>query len=301
MSCYSSNKPFCFPWHRPSRKFIALIVILAVRFSHDAVGDVLLNMGPNIIGESRADVAVNGWNIEIESWSWGMTRPVAVTAGKRELSPVNAKEISFVKLLDSSSPGVMNALVKGSRIPEVKLLLRQTGNGRMENFLQITLKNALVTSYNIDGSYSTLPNENFTINFTEVTLDYTPYNSAGNPGVKRSFNFNLTAPPVSGGALAAAAVADISVPGSDQLKTLLHATSEDQLQAREEVRSGTHYLAVDLARSGSDQTSQLIAQTSNDLRAWSAGTVIEEVVDATTVRYLIPMDQAQQFLRVSAK
>jgi type VI secretion system secreted protein Hcp len=286
--------------HRLPAIFTSLIMMLTVRFSCGAA-TVLLNMGPTIVGESRADIAAKGFNIDIQSWSWGMTRPVLTNATvKRQLSPVSTKDISFSKYLDSSSPGLMNALTKGTIVSEVKLLLRNTGIDRLETFLQLTLKNAVITSYTIDNS-SERPTESFTINFTEVTLDYTPFNAAGQPGPKKSFTFNLTAPPLSGAPLVAASVAEVSGPGSDELKTLLHATSEDQLQAREEVRSGTHYLAVEVVRSGSDQTSQLIAQTSNDLRVWSAGTVIEEVVDATTVRYLIPMDQAQQFLRVSTQ
>lgn len=303
MSRYSPIQSFRSLWLRPSTTLIALTMILAGRFSREAAGEVLLNMGPTIVGESKSDVATNGFSIEIESWSWGMSRAVTNTSGKRQLSPVNTREISFTKLLDGSTPSLMNALTKGSSIPEVKLLLRRTGPLRQENFLQITLKNALVSSYDLvhSSAGSSIPAENFTLNFTEVILDYTPYSAMGNPGPKKSFSFNLTAAPLTGGALAAASVADVSQPSSNQLKTLLHATSEDQLQVREEIRSGTRYLVVDLARSGNDQNSQLIAQTSSDLRVWSAGTVIEEVVDAATVRYLIPMDQLQQFLRVSPK
>ena len=65
------------------------------------------------------------------------------------------------------------------------------------------------------------------------------------------------------------------------------------------------YLAVEVARSKDSQTLQLVAQVSKDLKSWSAGTVIEEVAqdgpDQQIIRYLIPMDQAQQFLRVSAQ
>jgi hypothetical protein len=58
-------------------------------------------------------------------------------------------------------------------------------------------------------------------------------------------------------------------------------------------------------RAKDSQSAKLVAQTSTDLRNWSQGSVIEEEAsqseDQQVNRYLIPMQKAQQFLRLAAE
>lgn len=121
-----------------------------------------------IPGESQ-DAAHRG-EIDILSFHWGETNSGSSSGGGGGAGKVEKQDLTFVKQVDVSSPGLLRACTVGEHIRNAVLTLR---NGGFE-FLQITLEDVLVTSYNIDGSEggTPAPLEQITLDFAKLDFAY---------------------------------------------------------------------------------------------------------------------------------
>ena len=66
---------------------------------------------------------------------------------------------------------------------EVRLILTKTGKGEGSDiYMEYSLKNAIISSYEVGGSTddTNRPIENITISFVEIEARYTPYDDNGN-------------------------------------------------------------------------------------------------------------------------
>jgi type VI secretion system secreted protein Hcp len=110
----------------------------------------------------------------IQSFSQSLSMPAsagAVGAGRRR-GTVVLEDIKISKLLDKSSPKLMEAAVKGQVIPEVILDIMTAGRNPL---YKITLSNVLVSSFSNSGSCSSQCEimEEVSFNFEKITWEYT--------------------------------------------------------------------------------------------------------------------------------
>lgn len=120
--------------------------------------------------------------IVIESFSWGLLNP----ADDR----VSVQDFLFTSLVDKSSPILMLSCATGKHIDEAVLTGRKAGEKPLE-YLIIKLKDVLVTGFEPGGSAGdVLPAQSFSLNFGEITFDYTVQRPDGSKGetISRSFN-----------------------------------------------------------------------------------------------------------------
>jgi type VI secretion system secreted protein Hcp len=155
-------------------------------------GDLFIKLG-DIKGESKADGHVG--EIEIMSWSWGATQSGSTrgisgsTAGK-----VNVQDLTFTKLVCTSTPNILNAVCVGSAFPLALLTCEKSaGNGKKPvQYLKIKLASAMVSSYSCGGSGGSDTHvETVTINFSAVETTYTPMNPDGTPGAAKPVAYNV--------------------------------------------------------------------------------------------------------------
>ena len=154
--------------------------------------DMFINMGANIKGESRDKVQGPKGDIDVLSWSWGMSQSGTThMGGGGGAGKANFQDLSFTKYADSASNGLMTALAKGSHIPKCVLLVRKAGEGQ-QKYIQITLEEVLVTSVSLGGSGGEDRfTESVTLNFGKVTYDYTQQDSKGGMGATKTFAWNI--------------------------------------------------------------------------------------------------------------
>jgi type VI secretion system secreted protein Hcp len=69
---------------------------------------------------------------------------------------------------------------------------RKAGDRPVE-FLVITLKDVVVTSYSIDATGGSYPQDTFNLGFGQIQFVYTPQNADGRPGTPVTFCFNVKA------------------------------------------------------------------------------------------------------------
>ena len=156
--------------------------------------DMFLNMGAKIKGESRDKVQGPKGDIDILSWSWGMSQSGTThMGGGGGAGKANFQDISLTKYVDKASNGLMTALAKGSHIEKCVLLVRKAGEGQ-QRYIQITMEEVLVSSLSTGGSGGEdRLTENVTLNFAKVKFSYAVQDSKGGVAADADFGWDIAA------------------------------------------------------------------------------------------------------------
>ncbi len=152
--------------------------------------DQFIKIG-DIEGESQD--STHAGEIEVLSWSWGMTQSGTMHSGTGGgAGKVSIQDISITKNVDKATPILMKACSDGTQFPEAKLTVRKAGTTPLE-YLIITMKNVIVTSVSTGGNGGQdLITENSSLNFSEVSVDYQPQAANGSPeGGAISYGWNI--------------------------------------------------------------------------------------------------------------
>jgi type VI secretion system secreted protein Hcp len=112
--------------------------------------------------------------IKIESFSWGESSRIQPSSGqpsgKRQHKP-----LTCTKVLDKSSPKIMEGCSEGTMYNEVKIeLLSSDPTGRLEPYLIITMQDVIISSYSISGSGDAddRPTEEIAFTYQKITWTY---------------------------------------------------------------------------------------------------------------------------------
>jgi len=150
---------------------IALAAVLVSSLAARAASDMFLKID-TIDGESTK--AGHSGQIEIESFSWDVTRTGAAT-------PPTLSEVVIVKQTDKSSPKLMEACATGQPLPQVVLTVRKAGTTQPE-YYKVTLSDCLVSSYQSSGNAGNdRPTESISFNYTQIEFEYLQLDVTGTP------------------------------------------------------------------------------------------------------------------------
>jgi type VI secretion system secreted protein Hcp len=151
--------------------------------------DIFLKVD-GIKGESRD--SKHPGEIDVLSWSWGMTSPPPVGGGGGGTGRVSFRDLSVGKRIDAATPKLMLACASGQHIKSALLTARRGGGGGIE-YLKIKMDVVLVTSVNVgEAAAEGEPTETVTFNFEKVNLDYIGHSDTGTPNPPISFGWDLT-------------------------------------------------------------------------------------------------------------
>jgi type VI secretion system secreted protein Hcp len=144
-------------------------------------------------GESKAKghEGDKGW-IEIQTVQLGASRNISTPVGmssKREASAPSIQEITVTKLMDSTSPLIFQEALVGKG-GKVEIHLVTTHADKLENYLEITLTNAMVSGYHSSSS-GDRPLESISVNFTKIEYKYTPFDDKHAAGTPTSAMYDL--------------------------------------------------------------------------------------------------------------
>jgi type VI secretion system secreted protein Hcp len=117
--------------------------------------------------------------IDVIGWSWGMSAPTSATGERRARAAIH--QLVVRKRTDSASTALMGAVARNDKIKTAVLTARRAGAGQ-QTYLKITLRNAYVTSFEIEGSGGDEGSgtvEQIKIAFERITVDYTPQGPDG--------------------------------------------------------------------------------------------------------------------------
>ncbi|KRP45290.1 MULTISPECIES: Hcp family type VI secretion system effector [Pseudomonas] len=128
--------------------------------------------------------------IVIDSYSFGSSRYVAINDGERQTGVSNISEMSLTKSTDISSPDLFLQSTNGKSLGVATLTVLQTGGSTEDTqpYLIITLSDALLTSYVIEGSKSR-PTERLHLSFTKIKFKYVEFNgNTKNGDVEKTYD-----------------------------------------------------------------------------------------------------------------
>lgn len=147
----------------------------------------------DIEGESQDDKH-KGW-IDIESFSQGISRPIdSQHSGGAYRSSANMSDISIMKMVDKTTPKLSEAICKGTAFPKVNIdFMTSVGDGNRVPYLQIELKNARVTSFQVGAGADSKATESLSLNYEEIKWTYTQYDKAGKSSGKVESTWKLEA------------------------------------------------------------------------------------------------------------
>jgi type VI secretion system secreted protein Hcp len=121
------------------------------------------------------------------AYSWGVSNSGSThVGGGGGVGKANVQDISFTKLTDSTSVGLLTKVTQGVHIPTVVVTAALGGGATME----YELDEVIVTSVSLGGSAASAKSphtENVTLNFARVTWTHTDA-----AGVSTSGNFDAT-------------------------------------------------------------------------------------------------------------
>jgi type VI secretion system secreted protein Hcp len=129
--------------------------------------------------------------IEVLSWSWGMSQTGTALATGQAGGKVAFSDINLMHQFDKASPNLMTFCATGKHIKEATLTIRKAGENPVE-YLIIKMSDVLVTSVQVSGS-DEVPTESFSLQFAKVDLEYKPQNPDGSLDVGLHFKYDLKA------------------------------------------------------------------------------------------------------------
>jgi type VI secretion system secreted protein Hcp len=131
--------------------------------------------------------------IEILSWSWGVTNPAKVTgsgsgggAGKASFH-----DLSFTHKIDKASPLLLKGCATGQHLKEATITHRKAGKGQQE-FLIIKMNDVLITAVADDDTKES-GLETVSMVFAKVDLEYRPQKADGSLDAGIHFKYDIKA------------------------------------------------------------------------------------------------------------
>jgi len=144
--------------------------------------------------DGEAKDKAHGKEIDILSWSWGMSNSgSAHQGGGAGSGKVNVQDLSVTKYIDSSSAPLMLSCCNGAHFDTAVLTVRKAGEKPVE-YVTIQLQEVLITSVETGGSGGQdRLTESVTLNFAKVKMEYLPQEAKGGKGTMIPFSWNIAA------------------------------------------------------------------------------------------------------------
>jgi type VI secretion system secreted protein Hcp len=135
----------------------------------------------DITGESKD--ATHPDEIEVLSWSWGLTQSATFGAGGGGGGVhMNVQDLSFSANISKATTALAKKCANGTHIPEGTLTIRKAGEDPQE-FLVFTLEKIIVSSYQTGGaSEQAQMIESFSLNIAKVKMEYKTQQDDGTLG-----------------------------------------------------------------------------------------------------------------------
>ena len=153
--------------------------------------DIFARIG-DIKGESRD--AKHKDEIEVLSWSWGVSHTGSVThgGGGGAGKPI-FQDFTFTHHIDKASPLLMKSCATGAHIPEATITVRKAGKGQ-QDFLIITMTDVLITGVALGAASDELGfGENVTLQTAKVDLEYKAQKPDGSLDAGLHFKYDIKA------------------------------------------------------------------------------------------------------------
>lgn len=132
----------------------------------------------------EGESAIKGFEkkIQILDYSWGASQSATGHMGTGSGSgKANVQDIQFSKLLDKTTPILLQNLLQGKHYKKIILTLRKVTGATQMPFVIFTMEDAMMTSYSTGAGMNSddQVREHLSINFARIRMEYTLQDSKG--------------------------------------------------------------------------------------------------------------------------
>jgi type VI secretion system secreted protein Hcp len=128
--------------------------------------------------------------IELLSWSWGLTNAAYTTGGGSGKGKAQPGDFTIVKRTDKASPIIAKYCASGKHFADAVLSSAKSGDGQ-KDFLKVTFKEVFIVSYQVGGSSGADLTESITMSYADVEIGYKPQDDKGGLGGEVKFGWNV--------------------------------------------------------------------------------------------------------------
>jgi len=135
--------------------------------------------------------------IEVLSFSWGVTNPANFKAGGGGGAGAGAgagkatfTDLSFLHAIDKASPNLLKACATGAHLKEATITHRKAGKGQQE-YLIIKMDDVIITGVALADSSGVAGSETVSMAFAKVDLEYKPQKPDGSLDAGIHFKFDI--------------------------------------------------------------------------------------------------------------
>src|SRR5262245_48818749 len=131
--------------------------------------------------------------IEVLSFSWGVTNPGSISAGGGGSSgKATFQDLTIVHNIDKASPLLLKACATGTHLKEATITHRKAGKGQQE-FLIVKLNDIIITGVTHGGGTGQPASETVSMAFAKVDFEYKPQKADGSLEAGIHFTYDLKA------------------------------------------------------------------------------------------------------------
>jgi type VI secretion system secreted protein Hcp len=147
----------------------------------------------DVTGEAQDEV--HGEEIDVLSWSWGMSQSGTTHAGSGSGGgKVSVHDLSITKYVDKATATLMKYCTTGKHIESGKLTVRKAGGDSKLEYFIIELNDIIITSYQTGGSGGEdRHTENVSLNFGSYKTSYTPQKADGSGDAAVEWAYDIAA------------------------------------------------------------------------------------------------------------
>lgn len=128
--------------------------------------------------------------IEVLSWSWGLSNPGPRRGGGGGGAGKAApQDFTFTHLYDMASPVLARMVATGRHVKQAWLSARKSGEGQ-KDFLKVTMSDVTITSVHQSGSADGIA-EMVTASAGKIVFEYRQVGAKGSLGPPVSFDWNI--------------------------------------------------------------------------------------------------------------
>ena len=144
----------------------------------------------------KGNVTADGYknHIAVESVQFGVGRGISMEAGNlsnREATRPSLSEITLTKAADNSVTAIFKEAVTGSAGKKVVIKFVRTGADKVQEYMDYTLENCLVSSYSMSASAEGEPMESISLSYSKIMINYSDFDKTNKSGSPQRVGYDL--------------------------------------------------------------------------------------------------------------
>ena len=145
----------------------------------------------------KGNVTADGYkdHIAVDSVQFGVGRGISMEPGNmsnREATRPSVSEVTLSKVADNSVTAIFKEAVTGSAGKKVVIKFVRTGADKVQEFMDYTLEDCLVSSYSMSATSEGDPIESISLSFSKIMINYNDFDKSNKSSSPQRVGYDLT-------------------------------------------------------------------------------------------------------------